>query len=242
MFYSNPSYSKNSYDSEKELKKKSKFMKWIFTLSIALVCVFFSSDIRAQSSCQYTLELFDSFGDGWNGASLTITINGVSSVYTLDNINDDGMNATFDIDIMEGDSVSFFYVEGGFPFEVSYQFLNPAGGTVFSDGFTEPPMQGDVFSGVLSCSCFPLDPQDVTIDNIRAFNVNVNWQQADENDEYLLEFDTIGFTPGNGNYATGTGDGTTLTGLEENTEYDLYLTVLCASGDTSSTIGPFTFR
>lgn len=33
--------------------------------------------------CNYTLNLYDSFGDGWNGSILTVTHNGISTPYTF---------------------------------------------------------------------------------------------------------------------------------------------------------------
>jgi len=51
--------------------------------------------INPPSSCDYRLELFDSFGDGWNGASLTVTLAGGSTTYTLGNGSE--TNFTFEV-------------------------------------------------------------------------------------------------------------------------------------------------
>src|SRR5690606_10451297 len=36
-----------------------------------------------SANCDYTLDLQDSYGDGWNGNTITILINGVPTNYTV---------------------------------------------------------------------------------------------------------------------------------------------------------------
>jgi Zn-dependent metalloprotease len=65
----------------------------------------------------YTLTMVDSYGDGWNGASVDVTIDGSTSSYTID----DGATATLVITIPAGTStMSFAYTNGAYDSEVSY--------------------------------------------------------------------------------------------------------------------------
>ena len=41
---------------------------------MALVMVFFTNSTFAQ--CDHTLTMMDSYGDGWNGASVDVSVNG----------------------------------------------------------------------------------------------------------------------------------------------------------------------
>ena len=42
---------------------------------LVLINLFFSTPIFSQC-CTFTLSMFDSFGDGWNGGSLSVTVGG----------------------------------------------------------------------------------------------------------------------------------------------------------------------
>ena len=84
-------------------------MKRSFTLRpfwfILLPFLLGSSTLNAQTSCEYTLNLFDSFGDGWNGGFLDVTIGNTTTTYTLDNFNDDGSFNSFALTVTEGDTI-----------------------------------------------------------------------------------------------------------------------------------------
>jgi len=87
-------------------------------------------------NCNYTLNMVDEFGDGWNGNNLIVTINGVSTTYTVN-----GTNFTTNIPVTTGQTITFqFDGAGSFLTECYYEFLDPSGNIVFSDGgnFTSP--------------------------------------------------------------------------------------------------------
>jgi len=43
----------------------------------------FSFTTTFDNPCDYTIELFDSFGDGWNGSILNVSVGGTSTDYTI---------------------------------------------------------------------------------------------------------------------------------------------------------------
>ncbi len=198
----------------------------------------------SQSSCNYVLIMVDDFGDGWNGGSLTITIGGNSAVYTLNDMGDDGALLSVNLPVMEGDNIELFYLAGDYPNEVEYTLINAEGTVVFQDGqMGAEPMQGVVYSGQGFCpSCFPVLASSVGIEKIRAFRADISWIPPDPEAQYLIEYDTLGFNPGAGNFKTASGASTTLFNLRENTPYEFYLSAICTNGDTSIAIGPFSFR
>ncbi|MBQ4821462.1 hypothetical protein [Aquimarina sp. MMG016] len=66
---------------------------------------------------EYTLDLVDSFGDGWDGAFITVTIDGTSTDYTID----DGEGAQFTVTVPDGTTqLVFTYTAGSFEDEHSY--------------------------------------------------------------------------------------------------------------------------
>lgn len=214
-------------------------MKWHFTLGLFLLMLT-SFSVQGQIPCQYRLDLADSFGDGWNGSSLTINVNGIPTLYTLNNFDDDGSFRSFTVTITGGDIVTLTYASGAFENEVSYALYDELDVLIFSDG--PFPDIGEVFSGPLTCpSCPKVLPSSVSVDDVRAFRADISWSFADPDGVYVVEYDTTGFTPGTGATASVADDKIRLNGLQEHTAYDFYISVLCANGDTSLQIGPFSF-
>lgn len=65
----------------------------------------------------YTIDMVDSYGDGWNGASIDVTIDGESTSYTLE----DGASGSYEVTIPAGSStMAFAYTSGAWDSEVTY--------------------------------------------------------------------------------------------------------------------------
>lgn len=80
---------------------------------------------------EYTIEMEDSWGDGWNGASIDVVIDGESSSYTID----DGTAGTATFTVPEGTTeFTLEFVSGAFDGEVTYEITAPTGETAISDG------------------------------------------------------------------------------------------------------------
>jgi hypothetical protein len=73
----------------------------------------------------YTIDMIDSWGDGWNGASITVTIDGVSQTVGLPS----GANGSQTVTVPAGaTSMSFAYVSGDWDSEVTYSITFNNGG------------------------------------------------------------------------------------------------------------------
>lgn len=100
-------------------------------------------------SCDYTFSLEDSFGDGWNGNNLLVTINGVTTSYTIPA----GDTASYTVSIPHGTQVTFqFDSLGFFVSECAYEIIDPSGAVIFSDGgnFVSPTAAIQTFTS----NCF----------------------------------------------------------------------------------------
>jgi len=65
----------------------------------------------------YTIDMIDSYGDGWNGASVDVTIDGTTTSYTMA----DGATITHVVTIPAGAAtMSFAYTNGAWDIEASY--------------------------------------------------------------------------------------------------------------------------
>lgn len=105
-----------------------------------------ASIIGMPTTCDWVLQLDDSWGDGWNGAQLTVTIDGVASSYTVPF----GTANTVVLSVSGGDIMSLTYSPGTFENEVTYTLTDDQGNTVFSDG--PFPAMGAVWNGTTTCN------------------------------------------------------------------------------------------
>jgi gliding motility-associated-like protein len=97
--------------------------------------------------CQFTLTMADSFGDGWNGASLTLVINGVPTTQTIAT----GSSGSYSFTLNQGGTLSLNYTGGSWESEVSYQITDCNGNVIFSAG-PFPPTGNNIFSYTYSNS------------------------------------------------------------------------------------------
>ena len=101
------------------------------TLSDTAICAGNLLSLVDFPPCNYTLKLYDSFGDSWNGNNLLMTRNGVTTTYTVD--NNPGDFDQFSIPVNFGDNLSFVFDDGGsFLFECSYEILDCSGTVIYT--------------------------------------------------------------------------------------------------------------
>ena len=104
-------------------------MKSFYYLSICF-CLLFNTS-RNYSQCYYVVDMQDSFGDGWNGASLDVSING-TLVSSLTFAN--GGNFTDSVFTLNGDFVEFYFSSGNWDTEITYQIYDPLSNQIGSYG------------------------------------------------------------------------------------------------------------
>ena len=86
----------------------------------------------ASAQCDYTLNLYDSFGDGWDGAYLEVFVDGVSSgTFTIRN----GSFGSFTFTAPPGTTVEFSLPDAGiYPNEISYDIVVDSATVYSGDG------------------------------------------------------------------------------------------------------------
>lgn len=124
-------------------------------------------------TCAYVLDLQDSYGDGWDGSTVGVSINGgTPTTYTVNeerNIIPIGVNV--------GNLVQLYYTSGGGSYEneISYKLVL-MNGVVFADG--PAPANGLRYTGVVDCVSPPASPEDclggITICSNGTFQGNTN--------------------------------------------------------------------
>ena len=215
-------------------------MKKITLLLSFLVTVFF-----AKAQCDYIVDMQDSYGDGWNGASIDMSINGVvMTSFTVTTA--DGSAATGSYSTYTGDNVEFYFNSGTWDTEITFQITAPDGSSVGSYG-PYPTNSGNsysVWTGVSNSTCAPpacLDPYGLSASNGTSSSIDVSWTGGPNAASYNVEYGVTGYTQGSGTTTTASTALTTITGLTAYTIYDIYVQADCGANGTSSWAGPISY-
>jgi len=87
---------------------------------------------------EYTIAMNDSYGDGWNGASLVVTIDGSSESFTV--TSDQGASNTGTFTVPEGtNTLTIEYVSGDWDSEVTYTISHDNGAGKVQQALAEGP-------------------------------------------------------------------------------------------------------
>ena len=130
-------------------------------LLLAFLSVFAFTGVQAQ--CTYTLTLEDSWGDGWNGNTMNVWINGTTTTYGQTFTS--GSIQTHTITAAAGDSVAFIWLAGGlYQNECSFRVDDSGGNLLHQSGTGSTMIAGAVEYGT-SCSAPSCDWQLTLLDS-----------------------------------------------------------------------------
>jgi len=198
-----------------------------------------------SAQCEYTLNMVDYFGDGWNGGILTITSGTEVQTFTIDSPflgTGDGEDSTVVFLVNAGVPLLLTWSAGAYDEEVFFQLLDYNGNPVYTSGTLN---SGLLFLGEGVCpSC--LKPIDFKTENVYDTRAKLRWTPvgASPTIGWWVIYGPEGFVPG-----PGVGDTVyvtlpkvTLTGLQKKTFYDVYVVQDCGDGDASAPVGPLNFE
>ena len=212
---------------------------------ITLLMSFLLTIFIAKAQCDYVVDMQDSYGDGWNGASIDMSINGVvMTSFTVTAA--DGSAATGSYSTYTGDNVEFYFNSGTWDTEITFQITAPDGSSVGSYG-PYPTNSGNdysVWTGVSNSTCAPpacLDPYGLTASNATSSTIDVSWTGGPNAASYNVEYGLSGYTQGSGTTTTASTASTTITGLTAYTIYDIYVQADCGTNGTSTWAGPISY-
>ena len=87
--------------------------------------------INELPGCFYHISMQDSYGDGWNGASVDVNINGsASGSWALGS----GSSGVDSLETLNGDVVDFLFTGGSWDSEITFQITDPAGNNIYNGG------------------------------------------------------------------------------------------------------------
>ena len=212
---------------------------------ITLLMSFLLTIFITKAQCDYYVVMQDAYGDGWNGASLDMSINGVvMTSFTVSAAAATADSASYPT--YTGDNVEFYFNSGTWDTEITFQIYAPDGSTVGSYGpyATNSGNSYSVWTGVSNSTCAPpacLDPYGLSAGNGTSSSIDVSWTGGPNATSYNVEYGITGYTQGSGTTTTSSTTSATVTGLTSYTVYDFYVQADCGTNGTSSWAGPISF-
>lgn len=212
---------------------------------ITLLLSFLLTVFITKAQCDYYVVMQDSYGDGWNGASLDMSINGVlMTSFTVSPAAGTADSASYPT--YTGDNVEFYFNSGTWDTEITFQIYAPDGSTVGSYGpfATNSGNDQSIWTGVSNSTCAPpacLDPYGLSAGNSTSSSVDVSWTGGPNATSYTVEYGVTGFSQGSGSTTTSSTTSATVTGLTSYTVYDFYVQADCGTNGTSTWAGPISF-
>jgi len=211
--------------------------RYVFTFLVSFI-LFPLSGWGQSGSCVYTLEVEDATGQGWGSAALELELRQVINRYSLE---EGRSRQRFFFRAGAGDMLNVRFVSGQTDDAVAFRIYSPEGVILYQSAGT--PLAGEITRLTLNCpSCAPISVLGVQFNDIRAYTAWVHWIATDSSATYLLEYGLSGFIRGTGTRLQTTATAVKLSNLKQHTKYDVYLSQLCAVGDTSAVSAPISFQ
>ena len=198
--------------------------------SLGLVCLGSCSPCVYPGTCGFfTLELTDSYGDGWNGGSMDVVVNGTAVFSGLTIVTGTGPDI-YQIPVDIGDVVDFNYTAGSYAGENSYQVFDNNSVLIVDEGpGSSSPTS---VTGVSACPACP-EPSGLTATNITTSSADLSWTAGGSETEWFIILNGVGTSVSSTSF--------TATGLNDNTLYNCAVHAICAPGDTSVSASTFSF-
>jgi hypothetical protein len=185
----------------------------------------------------HTFNGIDSYGDGWNGGSVDILVNGTSVLSSAFTVSGASGSTTFLA--QTNDQIELVWVDGAWPGEISFSISNPNGETIGSGNVST--------TGPFTASGCPVPagicaaPSSLSTTSTTSDGAIVTWADntaGDGSDSFDLAYtDSSGTTT----TVPGVTSPYTITGLSANTTYTFNVTSNCTSSSTTETSSDATF-
>ncbi|MEZ5196456.1 MAG: GEVED domain-containing protein [Bacteroidales bacterium] len=195
-----------------------------------------SATFTTAGDCEWYVIGYDSYGDGWNGGSVTMLLNG-NQVLNWAGPATTGPETVY-FPMVDGSTLDVVWTPGSWDSEVTYEVYDNTDVLVFSDG--PNPIGTTGIAGYCTAITCPA-PTNVMASNLTGTTADLSWDDANAANTYDIVWGAPGFDPLVGPY-TGTAYGETypgapytyqITGLTLNDSYDAFVRASCGPGDVS---------
>jgi len=196
-------------------------------------------------NCEWSIDLWDDYGDGWNGGSLDVIVGGTIVLDDITIVSGAGPETHYFM-VYDGDLVEMIFTAGGWAYENYFDVYDDTDMVYVSNYFpdTSGPL---VFDAYCSSGCLP--PADLYADNVTQTAADLHWTEMGSATLWNLEIGAPGFEPETGtslfsfdNITSGTSLVTQpVSGLSPGTGYDFFVQSNCVTRDSSNWSGPASF-
>src|SRR5690606_38977578 len=201
---------------------------------------------EAEDQCLFTFTLTDSFGDGWNGNTMTSSQDGLE-IEIIGSTFTSGSSAEIQLPLCDGLPFELFWNSGGsFAGEVGITVTDPFGEEVFAMSNGNGSLQNSLlYSQVVNCTP-PTCPKpiDVAIGEINMNNAEISWTEVGDATTWEVIVQPLGSGYPSGDEAEivqTTDNPYVYEGLDSGTQYEVYVRAICAEDDLSDWQGPVAF-
>lgn len=178
--------------------------------------------------CDFTMSMYDTWGDGWNGATVDLYFNGAYGQTFGSNFNS-GDSLIIDFQICAGTEIAVVNgAQGSYPSEVYYTLSGSNGQSVSvsSGNFNAGPVD-TLTANCVTPSC--ATPSNLGVANMGSTFADISWTGG--NGTFIYHYKASGST--NTMMGTSTSAMASMTGLAPVTTYFFDVAEVCAPGDTS---------
>ncbi|NHN28106.1 T9SS type B sorting domain-containing protein, partial [Flavobacterium jejuense] len=210
----------------------------------------FTTGICAVSDqCEFTFSMTDSYGDGWNGATMQVNQLGV----TLATIGPTFTTGSGPIDVVvslcSNQPFELFWSNGGsYPAEVGISIIDPLNVTIFNMPNQNEALAGTVLYNAPAACTPPTCPQpsNILFSSLGTTSGTVSWSDNTSGNasqwEVIIQPVGTGYPPlGTTPTATVSTTSYNFSGLSSATEYEVYVRAICGGPDPSFWNGPENF-
>lgn len=174
--------------------------------------------------CEYTFVLHDSYGDGWNGNSISISYSGGGTQYvTLSS----GSEGTVYVTIPEGETMTCNWSNGSYAYETSFEIKNDCGETVYSGSGAQ---SNEFFTATCPDMSSCPKPTNMTVSELSTTSAVISWTPGGEETAWIVTYTEL--PTEDLQTTTVTTTSFALTGLTPNTQYLVSVKADC--GDEQS--------
>ena len=195
---------------------------------IATPVSFNTAGCDVSDQCQYVFNCTDSYGDGWNGATINVQQNGVTvATVTIDN----GSSYTANVMLCDNVPSALVWTSGNYDYECSFTLTDPTGAVIYT---SSDLTSGTLYSFTTSCSGATPPACNVPTNlnaSATAHNAaDVTWTAGGTETSWNLQYRT-----GTANWTTLPVNTTTyhISGLAAQTTYEVRVQANCGNNNTS---------
>ena len=206
--------------------------------------------------CDFDFVMTDTWGDGWNGATMQISQFGINIATIGPTFTAGNGPVTVTVPLCSDDPFQVVWTNGGgFPNEVGMSIVDPLGATIFTLPSNSGSQVGTtIFNGIAACTP-PTCPQpsNVLVSGINTSSGTITWSDNTSGVpvpatqwQVIIQPAGSGYPPSGSEIINTTVSSTSyaFSGLSSDTQYEVYISAICdASGtpDPSYYEGPTVF-